>query len=55
MYTPGVSVTKFLHFSFLNIFPVIDLNTMERLGRNGVNLMWYSDFLIAWADIYRKH
>jgi len=27
--TPGVSVTKFLHFSFPHVFPMIDLNTMK--------------------------
>ena len=51
--TPGVSVTKFLHFSFPHIFPMIDLNTMKNLGGTTVSLKWYSLFLIEWKDLYR--
>ena len=51
--TPGVSVTKFLHFSFPHIFPMIDLNTMKNLGGTTVNIKWYSLFLIEWKDLYR--
>jgi len=51
--TPGVSVTKFLHFSFPHIFPMIDLKTMERLGGATVNLKWYSIFLSAWGNLYK--
>jgi len=51
--TPGVSVTKFLHFSFPYIFPMIDLNTMKNLGGTTVNLNWYSIFLLAWKDLYK--
>lgn len=50
--TPGVSVTKFLHFSFPHIFPMIDLNTMKNLGGATVNLKWYSSFLSEWKDLY---
>jgi hypothetical protein len=49
---PGVSITKFLHFSFPNIFPMIDLNTMRRLGGATVDVNWYSMFLFAWKDLY---
>lgn len=49
----GVSVTKFLHFSFPRIFPMIDLKTMKRLfGRNKVDLNSYSIFVSAWKDVY---
>jgi len=48
----GVSVTKFLHFSFPHIFPMIDLNTMQRLGGRSVDLHWYSVFLLAWKKVY---
>lgn len=51
--TPGVSVTKFLHFSFPHIFPMIDLNTMKNLGGTTVNLKWYSIFLSEWKDLYK--
>jgi len=49
----GVSVTKFLHFSFPHIFPMIDLNTMKNLGGATVNLKWYSIFLSEWKELYR--
>jgi hypothetical protein len=52
--TPGVSVTKFLHFSFPHIFPMIDLNTMKSLGGATVNLKWYASFLLDWKDLYRQ-
>ena len=52
--TPGVSVTKFLHFSFPHIFPMIDLNTMRKLGGTTVNLQYYSAFLSDWKDLYRQ-
>lgn len=52
--TSGVSVTKFLHFSFSHIFPMIDLKTMKRLGGATVNLNWYSIFLSAWRDLYKR-
>ena len=52
--TPGVSVTKFLHFSFPHIFPMIDINTMNRLYGSTVNLKWYSVFLSDWRDLYRQ-
>jgi len=52
--TPGVSVTKFLHFSFPHIFPMIDLKTMKGLGGGTVNLKWYSIFLSAWSGLYRR-
>jgi len=52
--TPGVSVTKFLHFSFPHVFPMIDLNTMKSLGGATVNLKWYSTFLLDWKDLYRE-
>ena len=51
--TPGVSVTKFLHFSFPHIFPMIDLNMMKNLGGTTVNLKWYSIFLSEWKDLYK--
>ncbi len=51
--TSGVSVTKFLHFSFPHIFPMIDLNTMKHLGGTTVNLNWYSIFLSEWKDLYK--
>lgn len=51
--TSGVSVTKFLHFSFPHIFPMIDSNTMLNLGGAAVNLRWYSIFLLGWRDIYK--
>jgi len=50
---PGVSVTKFLHFSFPHLFPMIDLNTMKKLGGATVDLKWYAIFLSAWKDLYR--
>ena len=49
----GVSVTKFLHFSFPHIFPMIDGNTMKNLGGATVNLKWYSIFLSEWKDLYK--
>lgn len=52
--TPGVSVTKFLHFSFPHIFPMIDLNTMKGLCGKTVNLKWYSIFLSDWRNIYQQ-
>jgi len=48
----GVSVTKFLHFSFPHIFPMIDLKTMRHLGGATVDLNWYSVFLLAWKSVY---
>lgn len=48
----GVSVTKFLHFTFPDVFPMIDSGTMDRLGGGGVNPKWYSTFLSAWKDLY---
>jgi len=51
--TSGVSVTKFLHFSFPHIFPMIDLNTMKKLGGTTVNLTWYSFFLSEWKELYK--
>ena len=51
--TSGVSVTKFLHFSFPHIFPMIDLNTMKKLGGTTVNLTWYSIFLSEWKELYK--
>lgn len=51
--TPGVSVTKFLHFSFPHIFPMIDLKTMKNLGGGIVNQKWYSLFLVEWKDLYK--
>lgn len=51
--TPGVSVTKFLHFSFPHIFPMIDLNMMKYLGDATVNLKWYSIFLSEWKELYK--
>lgn len=50
--TSGVSVTKFLHFSFPHIFPMIDSNTMGKLGGASVNLKWYSIFLSEWKSFY---
>ena len=52
--TSGVSVTKFLHFSFPHIFPMVDLNTMKRLGGTTVNLKCYSTFLSDWKDLYHQ-
>ena len=52
--TPGVSVTKFLHFSFPHIFPMVDLNTMKNLGVTTVNLKCYSTFLSDWKDLYQQ-
>jgi len=52
--TPGVSVTKFLHFSFPHIFPMIDLNTMNGLYGKTVNLKWYSIFLSDWRNLYQQ-
>ena len=52
--TPGVSVTKFLHFSFPHIFPMIDLNTMKGLYDKTVNLKWYSIFLSDWKNLYQQ-
>ncbi len=49
---PSVSVTKFLHFSFPHIFPMIDFKTMKRLGGSTVDLNCYSVFLLAWKDLY---
>jgi len=49
----GVSVTKFLHFSFPHIFPMIDLKTMKNLRGTTVNLEWYSIFLSEWKDLYK--
>jgi len=51
--TSGVSVTKFLHFSFPHIFPMIDLNTMQKLGGKTVDREWYSFFLMEWKDLYK--
>lgn len=51
--TSGVSVTKFLHFSFPHIFPMIDLNTMSNLGGGSVNQKWYSFFLVEWKSLYK--
>ena len=52
--TPGVSVTKFLHFSFPHIFPMVDLNTTKNLGGTTVNLKCYSTFLSDWRDLYQQ-
>ena len=52
--TSGVSVTKFLHFSFPHIFPMVDLKTMKRLGGASVNLKWYSTLLSVWRDLYKR-
>ena len=52
--TSGVSVTKFLHFSFPHIFPMVDLNTMKNLGVTTVNLKCYSTFLSDWRDLYHQ-
>jgi len=52
--TSGVSVTKFLHFSFPHIFPMVDLNTMKNLGGTTVNLKCYSTFLSDWRDLYQQ-
>lgn len=52
--TPGVSVTKFLHFSFPHIFPMVDLNTMKNLGGTTVNLKCYSAFLLDWKELYQQ-
>ncbi len=51
--TSGVSVTKFLHFSFPHIFPMVDLNTMKNLGGTTVNRKWYSFFLSEWKNLYK--
>jgi len=50
----GVSVAKFLHFSFPHIFPMVDLNTMKNLGGTTVNLKCYSTFLSDWRDLYQQ-
>lgn len=50
----GVSVTKFLHFSFPNIFPMIDGKTMKSLGGKTVNLKSYSSFLSEWKNLYEE-
>jgi hypothetical protein len=50
--SPSVSATKFLHFSFPHIFPMIDSSTMHRLGGKSVNQHWYSEFLLAWKKVY---
>ena len=52
--TSGVSVTKFLHFSFPHIFPMIDLNTMKELYGKTVSLKWYSIFLSDWRNLYQQ-
>lgn len=49
----GVSVTKFLHFSFPHIFPMVDGKTMRSLGGTYVNLEWYSLFLSEWKNLYK--
>ncbi len=51
---PSVSVTKFLHFSFPHIFPMIDVNTMENLEGATVNLKSYSIFLSEWKALYKS-
>jgi len=52
----GVSVTKFLHFSFSNIFPMIDSKRMKVLyGETVVNLQTYKMFLKEWKTIYEKN
>jgi len=51
--TPGVSVTKFLHFSFPHIFPMVDGKTMRSLGGTYVDLEWYSLFLSEWKNLYK--
>jgi len=48
----GVSVTKFLHFSFPHIFPMVDSNTMKNLGGTTVNREWYLFFLSEWKNLY---
>ena len=51
----GVSVTKYLHFSFPRIFPMIDLKTMKHLSRrNTLDLNSYSAFVLAWKDVYGR-
>lgn len=50
----GVSVTKFLHFTFPDIFPMIDLKTMSYLGGRTVDLNSYSEFLLTWKDLYGR-
>ncbi|MFC1987922.1 hypothetical protein ACFLVH_05215 [Chloroflexota bacterium] len=52
--TSGVSVTKFLHFSFPHIFPMIDLNTMKKLDGTTVSLKSYSTFLSDWKCLYSQ-
>jgi len=53
----GVSVTKFLHFTFPHIFPIIDLQASEKLGRTGSGLKpeWYCSFVSEWKKLYRHH
>ena len=48
----GVSVTKFLHFSFPDIFPMIDSKTMRSLAQSSVNRGSYRRFLLAWKEVY---
>jgi len=49
----GVSVTKFLHFSFPDIFPMVDIKTMQWLTGTAVyNEEKYSDFLKAWKPLF---
>jgi len=50
----GVSVTKFLHFCFPHIFPIVDARTMNKLGGKYVDLECYSLFLKEWKNLYRK-
>ena len=53
--TAGVSVTKFLHFSFPKIFPMIDINTMKKLGKNVYDENSYKELLLAWKCLFIKH
>lgn len=52
---PGVSVAKYLHFSFPSIFPMIDINTMKILSGRGYNRNAYEEFLYAWKYLYDKY
>jgi hypothetical protein len=51
----GVSVSKFLHFTFPGVFPIIDIQTIKRLnGGSGVNRGSYSRFFSAWKKVYQN-
>jgi len=51
----GVSVTKFLHFTFPHIFPMIDLDAMKKLGPSAVDQKPYTSFVSEWKNLYRDH